>query len=165
MRKTIGQPYETVSLCGSFRKHLDVVRDAHEKFTAAGFRVLAPATISPVINPGEEFVLFKDDSSDNPRELEGNYQELLLKGGVVYVCNPEGYIGASVMMELGRLAGAGSEVYFLEEPQDPVIREMAKRSVMSPEELIRYMLTHNKVFASREWFDAGHPNPSNFSFE
>lgn len=165
MRKRIGEPYETVSICGSFRRHLEVVSDAHEKFTAAGFRVLAPATISPVINPGEEFVLFEDDSSDDPRVLEGNYQKLLLESDVVYVCDPEGYIGKSVMLELGRLAGAGSEVCFLEEPQEPVIREMAKRSIMSPEELIRHMRAHNEAFASREWPDAGRPNLSNFSFE
>lgn len=163
MRKSVGEKYQTVGLCGSFRKHLDVVSSAHRQFTDSGFEVLAPTVMGEVSNPDDDFVLFESDDSDDPLELEGRYQELLLESDAVYVCNPEGYIGGSVMMELGRLAGR-AEVYFMEIPQEPVVREMAKDSVVSAEDFIKYMKLHNEVFWWRDWPDDGKLQQNNFGF-
>lgn len=158
----MGDRYQTVGLCGSFRKHMREINEAHRLFTASGFTVLAPAEISKVINPGSEFVLLESDRSTNPRDLEARYQGELLKSDVVLVCNPGGYTGGSVMMELGRLVGR-ADVYFTEEPQEPVVREMAMHAIYSPEELIGMMTDHNKTFDMRDWPDADRLHMSNFS--
>lgn len=161
MRNSIGDQYKTVGLCGSFRKHLGIVNQVHGQFEKGGFTVLAPDMISKVINPGDEFVVFESDDSSNPQKIEGRYQDRLLKSDLVYVCNPEGYIGGSVMMELGRLTGM-AEVYFMEEPQEPVVREMAQGSVVPVGELIRCMNMHNELYSQREWPDADRSLKSNF---
>lgn len=161
MREKIGDPYRTVGICGSFRKQMDAITEVHGQFIDGGFIVSVPSTISRIVNPGDEFVLFESDASDSPKWLEAQYQDGLLRSDVVYVCNPDGYIGGSVMMELGRLIGK-AEVYFMNEPQEPVLREISEGSILSAGKLIECMQLHNEIFRWREWPDANNGSCSNF---
>ena len=165
MRTQNGDPYNTVGIVGSFRRHLPEITKAHRMFTDAGFKVLAPRVIREVVDPTAEFVLFEGEK-DDPVALEGGYQGALLESDAVVCCNPNGYIGGSVMLELGRLAGERrAEVYFTDPPAEPVINAMAKKvlSIVSVEELIERMTGHNEVLSWREWPDDDRSAGTNFS--
>lgn len=163
--RRVGDPYETVGLIGSFRRHMPEITQAHRTFTDAGFAVLAPKKLGTVVNPGADFVLLETDATTDPRVLEGEYQEALVASDVVYVVNPGGYLGASAMLELGRLVDK-SDAYFMEEPAEPVIAAMAQQalSVVSVEGLVRQMTAHNETFTSREWYDANWCHGPSFTF-
>ena len=165
MRTRVGDNYRTVSVCGSLNeKHLAVIAGAVTTFEQNGFTVLAPK-IGEVKDNTAEFLLFDSDVSDKPEEVEAAFIQGTEKSDVTYVCSTGGYIGFQVAMELGALAsGGGSEVYFMSEPSEPVVRAMAGGAIISVQQLCEKMKIHNEIFSSRDWWDAELPEKPNFSF-
>jgi nucleoside 2-deoxyribosyltransferase len=54
---------------------------------------------------------------------------------VVYVVNPEGYIGKSVSVDIGYAYAKNKPIYVMNEVDDPPVRDLIK-GVLSPEALI-----------------------------
>lgn len=62
-------------------------------------------------------------------KAEQTYLEKLEKADFIYVINPAGYVGSSVLFEIGYALAKGKEVYTLEPIQDYAIMGLIKRTV------------------------------------
>lgn len=108
---------KTVVLLGSLRKQLDTIRNKAYEYSKKGYTVLAPK-ISAVKKDTNGFIIFEDDESDEPIVIEKDFLEKCLKSEEIVVCDSDGYIGNTVMMEIGYLLGKGKKIKFVEEPTE-----------------------------------------------
>jgi hypothetical protein len=158
-------PYMTVSIIGSFRKHYDKICEAKETFARMGLKVLAPND-GNIVDKSVEYVLLDTDTSSSPTVNESAYIRKLLESDLVYVCNVGGYVGLTAMLEISIIMSKGQEIYFMEQPVDPLLAAMcdgAKDNVVySPDELCEMINISNDVAKSREWFDSYHERVQQF---
>ena len=106
----------TVTLLGSLTKQISSIRKVALQFKQMDIEVLAPK-ISDVKNNINGFIIFNDDISNDPIVIESNFIEDCLKSEFIYVCNEDGYIGNTVLFELGYLIAKQKEIIFMNEPQ------------------------------------------------
>jgi hypothetical protein len=107
----------TISLLGSLRKQLTYIKEKTLQLEKKGYNVLAPKSANVKTNENG-FIIFEDDISDNPTIIESNFIENCLKSEVIIVCNKDGYIGNTVMFEIGYLLAKGKNIEFIEEPNE-----------------------------------------------
>lgn len=55
---------------------------------------------------------------DNPIEIESDFLENCLKSESILICDKEGYIGNTVMFEIGYLLAKKKKIEFIEEPME-----------------------------------------------
>lgn len=108
---------KTVVLLGSLRKQLDTIKNQAYEYQKNGYTVLAPK-ISAVKKDINGFIIFEDDKSDEPIVIEKDFLEKCLKSEEIVICDSNGYIGNTVMMEIGFLLGKGKKIKFVEEPTE-----------------------------------------------
>lgn len=106
---------KTVVFLGSLRKQLDSIKNQAYEYQKNGYTVLAPK-ISAVKKDTNGFIVFEDDESDEPILIEKDFLEKCLKSEEIVICNNDGYIGNTVMMEMGYLLGKGKKIKLIEEP-------------------------------------------------
>ncbi len=131
---------KTVSIIGSFRKEENYAKvvEIITKLREAGVNVLSPAG-TEVVDSVEDFVIFvSDDKSLSPIEIENITLEKIFASDIVYVCDVDGYIGNTTAYELGRCDIRGKEIYFMEYPEDILLRPDFIE-VLSVDELINYI--------------------------
>ena len=108
----------SVALIGSFRQHLEEVRECARVFAAAGFTVKSPP-LSRAIDENRRFVRFESDPpTSSDREIQAAALENIFSSDLVYVVNPGGYIGPATAYELGHVRERGMAVYYAEQPVD-----------------------------------------------
>lgn len=105
----------TISLLGSLRKQLTAIKERKLQLEASGYNVLAPK-LSNVKTTENGFVVFEDDVSDNLIAIESDFIEKCLKSENVLICNEDGYIGNTVMFEIGFLLAKKKKITFIQEP-------------------------------------------------
>lgn len=93
-----------------------------------------------------------------------------MNSDIVYICNPTGYLGASVMLELGYLLASNKEVIFMEKPSEPIILQilidnssLGNTKVYTPNELVDYLKRSDEISKSRDWFDNNYHAESKFT--
>jgi hypothetical protein len=126
----------SVSLIGSFRRHYEEVRKTAEVFAKAGMIVKSPP-LSRIVDLEQEFVRFESDprwASDY--EIQAATLEKIFSSDVVYVVNPDGYIGRSTAYELGRIHERGMAVYYAEPPPKDLLIKAHEGTVLSAHELV-----------------------------
>jgi hypothetical protein len=111
------QELRQVVLSGSFRKHLDYILDVKEKLQQKGTTVLSPRFEKPE-NPGEEFVTFDGEEGKSPLELERYHLKMINEADALVVCSPNGYVGASALIEIGYAQALGKRIIFTEKPEE-----------------------------------------------
>lgn len=111
------QEFRYVTISGSFRKHLDYIVKVKQEIEAKGAKVLSPRFTAPK-NPGEEFVVFQGEEGLAPLELERHHLDSIDKSDALVVCDPEGYVGASALIEIGYAQALGLKVVFVEKPEE-----------------------------------------------
>lgn len=99
---------KSVVLLWSLRKQLDFIKKQAYEYQKNGYIVLAPK-ISAVKKDANGFVIFEDDESDDPIVIEKDFLEKCLKSEEIVICDSNGYIGNTVMMEIGYLLGNGKK--------------------------------------------------------
>jgi hypothetical protein len=161
MRRYESDSYSTVAICGSFGRHWEDICVARNTFIESGFDVVVPRG-GEMVDKDADFILLEGDETDNPKDLEKEYLSRAIGADVVYICNTGGYVGSSVMFELGHLCNK-SEVYFADKPTEPLIAEIASENIKSPEEVCQDMKLHSDVFSWRDWPDADNPVKANFT--
>jgi len=119
------------TISGSFRKHLKEITQVIEEFEKYEVKVLSPAHTSPK-NPGDEFVLFDGETTEDPKELEELHLKGIKNSDFLYVVNPGGYIGNSATMEIGYALALNIPIYALEEPEEFILKLFVKK--LSPKE-------------------------------
>ena len=107
----------TIVLLGSLRKQLETIKEKALQFEKNGYKVLAPK-ISNIKNDKNGFIIFEDDLSDNPITIESGFIEDCLKAENIIVCNKDGYVGNTVMFEIGYLLAKKKNIEFIQEPSD-----------------------------------------------
>lgn len=160
------QPIKTIGIIGSFRKHMQEIKNAKQTFEKYGFKVTVPKSTTIAGNTDVSFVLLDTDTYREPSKLEKDYLKELLEADLVYCCNKDGYIGKTAMFELGYLIAKGAMVYFLEQPQEELINDLIadRYTICQPEQLCKKLLIENEIWKEREWFDSNHGYVSSFSF-
>lgn len=114
----------SVTISGSFNKHLDQIQKKILEFQKERFEVLSPA-ISPAISRKNGFVRLETDRG-TPGEIELKHLEAISRSDLLYVINPKGYIGKSVALEIGYAISRDTPVYSLEKPNDTVFLPFVK---------------------------------------
>jgi hypothetical protein len=115
----------TVTISGSFRKHFKQICRCVEYFENKDIRVLSPQ-IAEIINPNEEFAILSSDISDDPKTLQDNHFSAIDNSDMLYVCNPDGYIGLSAALEIGFALSKNKNIVFMHEPSDFTIKLYSK---------------------------------------
>ena len=113
----------TISLLGSLRKQLISIKEKALQLEEKGYKVLAPK-LSNVKTNEKGFIIFEDDVSDNPIIIESDFIENCLKSEGIIVCNKDGYVGNTVMFEIGYLLAKKKNIEFIEEPNELWLRDV-----------------------------------------
>lgn len=113
----------TISLLGSLRKQLISIKEKALQLEEKGYKVLAPK-LSNVKTDEKGFIIFEDDVSDNPIIIESDFIENCLKSEGIIVCNKDGYVGNTVMFEIGYLLAKKKNIEFIEEPNEQWLRDV-----------------------------------------
>lgn len=119
----IRQEFRYVTLSGSFRKHLDYILKIKKELEASGVKVLSPRFIEPK-NPGEEFVIFSGKEGLSPLELERYHLNSIINSDALIVCDPDGYVEASALLEIGFAQSLGKRIIFTEKPQEFILNNL-----------------------------------------
>ncbi len=109
--------FRTVTLSGSFRKHLEYILKVRKLLLESNIDVLSPRFTEPK-NPGEEFVVFGGEENMSPLQLERHHLHSIASSDALIVCDPEGYVGASALIEIGYANSLGKRIIFTEKPEE-----------------------------------------------
>jgi len=85
----------------------------------------------------EENIEFRMSKKIGSRGILGCLEKID-EADVVYVVNPNGYVGRSICVDIGYAYAKGKPVYVMYPIDDPPIMSMVKR-VLSSEELINFL--------------------------
>ena len=126
----------TVSLLGSLRKQLLFIKEKSLQLEREGYKVLAPR-LSNIKADKNGFIIFEDDVSDSPIIIESDFIENCLKSETIIVCNEEGYVGNTVMFEIGYLLAKKKNIEFIEKPRECWISEVIEHFSKLDNKIIR----------------------------
>lgn len=107
----------TISLLGSLRKQIESIKEKILQLEESGYEILAPK-LSNIKTDENGFIIFEDDVSDNPIIIESDFIENCLKSESVVVCDKDGYVGNTVMFEIGYLLAKKKNIKFIQKPSE-----------------------------------------------
>ncbi len=113
----VRQELRYATLSGSFRKHLDYILGIKQQLESSGIRILSPRFTEPK-NPGETFFVFTGEEGLSPLELERHHLKSIADSDALVVCDPNGYVGASALLEIGYAHALGKRIIFAEKPEE-----------------------------------------------
>lgn len=113
----VRQEFRHVTISGSFRKHLDYILKIKKELEGQGVQILSPRFTEPK-NPGDRFVVFSGEEGLSPLELERHHLKSICNSDTLIVCDPEGYVGASALLEIGFANAIGKRIVFVEKPEE-----------------------------------------------
>ncbi len=113
----IRQEFRCVTISGSFRKHLDYILEIKKQLEQKGTEVLSPRFTKPK-NSGEKFVVYTGEEGLVPLELERHHLKSISESDALIVCDPEGYVGASALLEIGFANAISKRIIFVEKPEE-----------------------------------------------
>ena len=130
------------TVSGSFRRHLGEVANVIAALSAGGAEVLSPRSTTPA-GQEDDFVLLEGDEG-TPAYLESAHLAAIDQSDLLYVVDPDGYVGASVSVEIGYALGRGVPIFASERPRDGVFAPLVQ--VAAPREAIEAVRgAHNAV--------------------
>lgn len=107
-----------ITIIGSFRKYYQEICSLIDQFEKNGIQVMSPKK-SFIIDDIDGFVILNsDEKSQQPFIIQEHVFENINNSDVVYVWNPEGYLGNSTCYEIGKIMGMGKPILFKERPKD-----------------------------------------------
>lgn len=112
----VAQEAKTVTVCGSFNRHLEKIAVVIEQLKRSGFVVLSPQN-TDVIGDENGFVVFKNDVIKNhcTWPIESLHLQAIEKSDMVVICNFDNYVGFSTIVELGAAYICGKKIVFIED--------------------------------------------------
>jgi len=114
----------SATISGSFHKHLDEIHRKIREFREAGIEIVSPALSQPICSR-DSFVMLETDSG-SPEEIEMKHLKAISRSDLLYVVNPEGYVGKSVALEIGFAVSKNIPVYSLSKPEDIVLSSFVR---------------------------------------
>ena len=109
----------TATISGSFRKHLRQIRLTIDELHAQGIKVLLPQSTDPIGEDGGFVRLHGDTGSDH--QIEVKHLSALYRSDILYVVDPEGYLGSSTTMEVGAAIAAAIPILASDPPSDAML--------------------------------------------
>ncbi len=113
-----------VTVSGSFRKHWTDIDAVRKKLIERGGKVMSPVNGPPVLE-NDGFVFLRSDVG-SPDDLERGHLSAIRKSDLLYIVNPEGYLGNSVALEIGYALAWDVPIWssetFAESPQRELVR-------------------------------------------
>jgi hypothetical protein len=85
--------------------------------------VLSPRFTTPK-TPGVEFVVFQGEEGLSPLELERYHLNSIKNSDALIVCDPNGYVGASALLEIGFTHSLGKRIIFTEKPEEFILNNL-----------------------------------------
>jgi len=146
MKKKEKQPTFRCVLHGSFRKHFELIKEAHRIFTDAGIEVLAPK-LSDITSFESDFAFLEGEKGQDPRMIELLYLHHLKRlgeGGFSYFVNPEGYVGKTASYELGIAQTTNISCFFLNQPDDHPAY-IHRNAIWTPENLASFISKQHQL--------------------
>ena len=134
---------KTVCLCASFRFFKELTK-VSRVLTKKGVICLTP---KPFKFRDQEhpayFCNMWDDLSHSDKlkvsqEAELDYLEKVDKADILYVINPSGYVGKSVLFEVGYAFAKGKVIFFQEPVQDFAIMGLVQR-IATTEDVVKFI--------------------------
>lgn len=111
-----------ITIIGSFRKYYDDICELIKYFGRNGIEVLSPKK-SFIVDNIEGFVILNSDSrQQQPFMIQEHVFDNIKKSNLIYVWNPEGYLGNSTCYEIGKIVEMGKPILFKEMPKDLPIK-------------------------------------------
>lgn len=108
----------SVALIGSFRKHMQEIRQIRGLFLSEGIEVTTPQG-DEIEDQDEEFVRFREEFEDeDDPTVQSIAMHRILRADATYVIAPEGYVGRTTCYEIGRIVQAARPLYFSQRPKD-----------------------------------------------
>src|SRR4051794_20369938 len=95
-----------VTVSGSFRRHLAPIAAAVETFAGLGCRVLSPED-PRVVDSFGEFLFVASDRFRTIRTVQNRHLAAIGASQLLWLVNPDGYVGQSASMELGFAVALG----------------------------------------------------------
>lgn len=134
-----------ISIIGSFRKYYDKIKQVILLLRKNNIEVLSPR-FSDITHSIDNFVIFKSDNQElTPEEIQTETLNRILKSDVVYVYNPNGYVGRTTCYEIGVIRTTEIPLIFKERPNDlPIL--VPKSEIMNPSKLIFTLLNDTKWY-------------------
>jgi hypothetical protein len=138
-----------VCLCGSFR-FFDRIVEIERLLVGGGVTCNAPRpfeyrnNVQPAYFENKWDLLSYEDKLIVSKEAEQTFLEKIEKADILYVINPSGYIGTSVLFEIGYAFAKGKLVYSLEPIQDYAIMGLIKGTA-TPEALMQLLKEINPL--------------------
>lgn len=111
----------SAAVSGSFRRHLDEVAAAVLALEQAGARVLSPRSTMPAAMV-DGFVVLSGDTG-SPREIQERHLAAIAAADFLWLVCPDGYVGASALLEVGYARALGVPVFAAREPEERVAAE------------------------------------------
>lgn len=132
----------TVAIIGSFQKYYNEILSIIEKFKENGLYVLSPKE-SYICGKVNDFVLFGSDKKEyTPEEIQMITLEKIINADVVYVYNPNGYVGRTTCYEIGFCFSKKKPLFYYDYPVDLPIPVVENEQVLKPEEFANYVFGH-----------------------
>ena len=106
----------TVSICGSYHRHLKKMHKLTKECKDLGIEVLIPkyAVRKSSMNG---FVYLKGEVG-TPKQLQEKNFDMIAHSSFVLVVNTKGYIGPSTSMEIGYAIAKGIPIFCTDRPED-----------------------------------------------
>jgi nucleoside 2-deoxyribosyltransferase len=135
-----------VCLCGSFR-FFNKMLEIEEFFIKKGIVCYMPRPFNfrdqkqPCYFEGDWGSLTYEEKLIASEKAEKKYLQKIEQGDFLFVINPAGYVGPSVLFEIGYAIAKGKEVYSLEPIQDYCIMGLVEKTI-TPEALAKLLASH-----------------------
>ena len=113
----IKQEYRSVVLTGSYRKYWSYISKVKQNLLENGVKVLSPR-YDTIKNPGADFIEFEGEENMSPLEIMRYHLSMIDSSDALIVCDVDGYVGASTLMEIGYAHGIGKRIIFTEKPEE-----------------------------------------------
>jgi hypothetical protein len=112
----------TVTVSGSFHRHMDAITSAVHELASVSVRVLSPADPRIVAQQGD-FLFVASDAVRSVRLVQDRHLECIRASSFLWLVCPDGYVGQSASMELGFAAAAGVPIFSMRAPSDLTLQQ------------------------------------------
>jgi hypothetical protein len=137
---TIRKPM-TVTISGSYQRHLDQVDEAIRLFTDLGARILSPPS-GEAEQKRRGFTKLKGDPSETPMLTEHRHLDAISRSHLLWLVVPDGKIGRSTSLELGFAFASHVPAFSMHKVADATLR-LFVRQVSGPAAALQAVRSRN----------------------
>ncbi len=100
----------TVTISGSFIRHMDIISKDMDEFTNLNYIILSPIT-SKIVKEMEDFLYVKGNIIDNVRLTQDKHLNAIYNSDFLWLICPDGKPGQSACLEIGYAIAMNKKIY------------------------------------------------------